>query len=165
PAAATCSTRLTSATATFIAAMVDSADSIVTYRVDPEDLPPPAGEPGSVRKVGGYRIISSGRTASETDRKAIRDTFLDPDAHHRHPNKCEFSPGVGIELVRPETSGFILICFSCSQFSIGDDRGRKVAFGDFGLARGEFVELVQRLLPDDAELKTLKTTTRTPPGH
>lgn len=165
PRETTCSTWLTPAKAAMLAAMVDSADSIVTYRVDPEDHLLALGEPDTARKVGYFRIVSGGRTASAADRRAIRDVILDPEAHHSHTKQCLFSPGVGIEFVRPDTSGYILICFSCSQFMVGQGCERTIAGGDFELTRRQFVELVQRLLPDDVELKSLKPTDRAPPGH
>ncbi len=162
---ATCSTKLTPAKAAMIMAMVDSADSIVTYRVDPHLSWLAPGKPDTARKVGLFRIVSGVRTASAMDRKAIRDLILDPDAHHHHGKRCSFSPGVGIEFVYPDTSGHVLICFSCTQFMIGKGQVLGFAGGDFELTRRQFVELVQRLLPDDAELKTLELTTRRPPGH
>ena len=73
--------------------------------------------------------------------------------------------GVGIVFVQPDTSGYILICFSGTQFMVGQGQTQTIAGGDFELTRRQYVELVQRLLPDDAELKTLKLTTDCPPCH
>lgn len=104
-------------------------------------------------------------TASVADRKAIRTALLDPDAHHSHPSKCGFSPGVGIEFVEPDTSGYLLICFSCCQWVLGRSPGEPFNAGDFQLARKEFVKLVQQLLPDDPELARLEPTDENWPGH
>jgi len=158
-----CVTTLTSTKAATIGALIDSADSVVTYRVDPEgDVPD--HRPDTTKAIWTYPVTSVGRTASVEDRDAIRSVLLEPDAHHVHPSKCGFSPGVGIEFVEPDTSAYLLICFSCSQWVLGRSPG-KLMSGDFQLARKEFVELVKQLLPDDPELARLVPTDQAWPGH
>ena len=165
PPPPTCPTRLTAAQAALIAAIIDSADSVVTYRVNPHEEFIRLGEPDTARKVSRYRIISAGRTASTSDIAAIRALTLNPDAHHRHQKQCLLSPGIGIEFVRPDTNGFALICFDCSQWVFGKEEPDWIVWGDFELVREDFVRLVQRLLPEDAELESLRTTSMLPLSH
>ena len=107
-------------------------------------------------RLGDYPILSDPVRADAATIQELSAILRDPDTYDWYRAKgCDFTPGVGLRLVRDASRVEIALCFECDELKIWR-MGRTVGMEDFDAARPRLVAIVKRLFPDDAAIQALK---------
>lgn len=126
--------------------------AVEAFRIDPA-LPPK--DPAAPR-IGDFAITSEPVVLDAAAVQELSQILLDPDTYDWLRAKgCEFSPGVGLRLVKDASRVEIAMCFECDELMIFR-MGQRVNMEDFDAARPRLVALMKRLFPADAKIQSLK---------
>jgi hypothetical protein len=142
-------------------AVLDGADRVEVFRVDPglprgDKEPPKDGE-----KIDRYVITATGKEQGKDFADRLKAILFDERTYLFDSAKgCIFQPGVAFRVWHGKDAVEVLLCFSCQELEVltRDESGEIVhrAHEDFDPAWGPLVKLAQEAFPDDPEIKKLK---------
>ena len=132
--------------------VLEAPQSVEAFRIDPALR---TADPKAPR-LGDYPILAGPVHADAAAIAELSSILRDPETYDWYRAKgCDFTPGVGLRLVRDASRVEIALCFECDELKIWR-MGRTVGMEDFDAARPRLVALVKRLFPDDAAIQALK---------
>jgi hypothetical protein len=127
------------------------AQSVEAFRLDPEARPA-EGAP----RLGDFAVTAGPVAVPPADVAELTAVLRDPDTYDwLRAKACEFTPGVGVRLVKDASRVEIALCFSCDELMIFR-RGSRIGVEDFDSARPRLVALAKRWFPDDARIQALE---------
>ena len=127
--------------------VVKRAERVEAFRLAPESF--------NKRSLAEYDIVGDPVPVSEADAEALAAILTDPATYKFDIAKgCDPEYGVGVRFLAGNEKVTVLFCFECDILTVY--RGDAAVGGeDFDPARGRLVALVQRVFPDDEELREL----------
>lgn len=90
-----------------LARLVERADRIAVYRIEPE-------ESGQGANIGGYPVVNEKRLEDPAARRQVKEALFDGGVYGGEMAKC-FIPHHAIRVRSGEEAASLVICFECSQ--------------------------------------------------
>ena len=126
--------------------------AVEAFRIDPV-IPV---KDKSAPRVGDFRILSGPVVVDAESAAELSRILLDPDTYDWFRAKgCDFTPGVGLRLMKDASRVDLALCFECDELMIFR-HGRRVGMEDFDAARPRLVAVMKKVFPDDPKIQALK---------
>lgn len=130
----------------------DDATTVQAYRIDGMSQMTKSDGP----KIHGFTILSGPVDVPPAAFARVADVLQSDGTYLWDVAKaCEFVPGVALRYRRGETTGDVLICFSCDEIEIRDGAGHR-GHEDVDPRRADLVAVAKALFPDDPKIQALE---------